>query len=259
MCLPGISAVQMIEVDRIMVNELKVPIELMMEHAGLSLARLAVGLSNRENPEFCVIAGSGNNGGGGLVAARRMVNWNYDVTVIIPKGFPSLGEVPMAQLIRLQSMGIDAEDIIPRSFPENVTILDAFIGYGYTKRDDAITSLVFDSIRSHRRVISLDAPSGLDVTTGVSYSGIHPIATMTLAFVKMGLLKASPQEVGELYICDIGVPADIYLNRLGIHWSEPFDAKAIDNLSDAFAADPLNKVQLSHSYNYQCWNVSREK
>ncbi len=255
MCLPGISRMQMIEVDRIIVNELKVPIELMMEHAGLSLARLAVALSNRKNPEFCIIAGSGNNGGGGLAAAWRMANWDYDVTVIIPKGFPSLHEVPMAQLIRLQSMGIDAEDIMPRSFPENVTILDAFIGYGNRKRDDAIASLVFNSIRSHKRVISLDAPSGLDVTTGVSYNGIHPIATMTLAFVKIGLLKASPHEVGELYICDIGVPAEIYLNRLGIDWSSPFDATAIDNLSDAFAADPLNKVQLSHSENCQCWNV----
>ncbi|MFW9966065.1 MAG: NAD(P)H-hydrate epimerase [Candidatus Thorarchaeota archaeon] len=245
----------MIEVDRIMVNELKVPVELMMEHAGHSLAKLAVALSKRENPEFCIIAGSGNNGGGGLVAARRMVNWNYDVRVIIPKGFSSLREGPMAQLIRLQSMGVDAEDNMPHSFPENDTILDAFIGYGYRKRDDAIASLVFDSIRSHKRVLSLDAPSGLDVTTGVSYSGVHPIATMTLAFVKIGLLKASPQEVGELYVCDIGVPAEIYLNRLGIDWSEPFDANAIDSLSDAFAADPLNKVRLSYSDNYQCWNV----
>ena len=42
MCLPGITGAQMIEVDRIIVNELEVPIELMMEHPGLSLARLLV-------------------------------------------------------------------------------------------------------------------------------------------------------------------------------------------------------------------------
>ena len=40
--LPGITKDQMQEVDRLMIEEYQVPIELMMEHAGLNLARLAV-------------------------------------------------------------------------------------------------------------------------------------------------------------------------------------------------------------------------
>ncbi|MHA2042022.1 MAG: NAD(P)H-hydrate epimerase [Candidatus Thorarchaeota archaeon] len=245
----------MIEVDRIMVNELKVPIELMMEQAGLSLARLAVALRDHQAPEFYIVAGPGNNGGGGLVAARRLLNWNYNVTVIIPKGFPSLRDVPMTQLGRLQSIGVELEEEMPSSLAEDATVIDAYIGYGYRKRDDEVTSQVFDSMKTHRRVVSLDAPSGLDVTTGVSDSGIQPMATLTIAFVKIGLLTATPQEVGSLFICDIGVPSDTYLNRLEIDWSEPYDAGAIDRLNDAFAADPLNKVQLSYSENYQCWSI----
>ncbi|MHA2303399.1 MAG: NAD(P)H-hydrate epimerase [Candidatus Thorarchaeota archaeon] len=245
----------MIEVDRIMVNELKVPIELMMEHAGLSLAKLAVALRNHQAPEFYIVAGPGNNGGGGLVAARRLMNWNYNVTVIVPKGFPSLREIPMTQLGRLQSIGVELEEEMPNSLPEDATVIDAYIGYGYRKRDDEVTSQVFDSMKTHRRVVSLDAPSGLDVTTGVSDSGIQPMATLTIAFVKNGLLTATPQEVGDLFICDIGVPSDTYLNRLEIDWSEPYDAGAIDRLNDAFATDPLNKVQVSYSENYQCWSV----
>ena len=245
----------MIDVDRMMLCKLNVPIELMMEHAGLALARLAVTLSNRQNPEFYIIAGTGNNGGGGLVAARRLLSWNHDVTVIIPKGYPSLYDAPKAQLERLQHMGVYPEENLPDILPEDATILDAYVGYGYTKRDHKVTTRVFDIMKNHKRVISLDAPSGLDVTTGVSDSGIHPIATLTIAFVKIGLLTASPHEVGELYICDIGVPSDTYLNRLEIDWSDPYDATAIDRLSDAFAADPLNKVQMSYSKNYQCWSV----
>jgi NAD(P)H-hydrate epimerase len=255
MCLPGISGEQMAEVDRIMVNELKVPVDLMMEHAGLSLARLAVALSTRQNPDFYIVAGSGNNGGGGLVAARRLHNWKYNVTVIIPKGYPSLREVPMTQLMRLQSMGIEHGDEMPSSISDNVTVLDAYLGYGYRKQEDTITSLVFDSMRDHDRVISLDVPSGLDVITGVSDRGIHPIGTLTNAFVKMGLLTASPKDVGELYICDIGVPSDIYLDRLEIDWSDPYDAQEIDLLSDAFAVDPLIKVHMSYSDNCHCWSV----
>lgn len=45
MALPGISAAQMAEVDRLMTEERGVPVELMMEHAGLNLARLAVRLA----------------------------------------------------------------------------------------------------------------------------------------------------------------------------------------------------------------------
>ncbi|MHA2141132.1 MAG: NAD(P)H-hydrate epimerase [Candidatus Thorarchaeota archaeon] len=245
----------MIEVDRIMVDELKVPIELMMEHAGLSLARLAVALSTRQNPDFYVVAGSGNNGGGGLVAARRLHNWNYNVTVIIPKGYSSLRDVPRTQLMRLRSMGIESGEEMPVKLPENVTVLDAYIGYGYRKRENDVTSQVFDSMRNHKRVISLDVPSGLDVATGMSDSGMQPIATLTIAFVKIGLLTASPQKAGELYICDIGVPSDTYLNRLGIDWSDPYDAQELDMLSDAFAVDPLTKVHVSYSNSYHCWSI----
>ncbi len=255
MCLPGITGEQMIEVDRIMVNKYNVPIELMMEHAGLALARLAVTLSNRQNPEFYIIVGSGNNGGGGLVAARRLMNWNHDVKVIVPRGSPSLNEVPKAQLERLWKVGIELEEAWPDAIPKDVTVLDAYIGYGYTKREDRATSQVFDALKNHKRVISLDAPSGLDVTTGVSDSGIQPLATLTIAFVKIGLLTASPIEIGDLYICDIGVPSETYLNRLEIDWSDPYDVRAIDRLSDAFAADPLNKVLVDRADNYQCWNV----
>jgi NAD(P)H-hydrate epimerase len=255
MCLPGISGEQMVEVDRIMVNELKVPIELMMEQAGLCLARLAVALSTHNAPRYHIVAGSGNNGGGGLVAARRLINWNHDVTVIIPKGYTSLREVPMAQLERLQSMGVSPEEDMPSSLPEDTTLLDAYMGYGYGKREDTVTSHVFNSLSNHKRVISLDSPSGLDVTTGVSDSGIKPMATLTIAFVKTGLLSAASQEIGELYVCDIGVPAELYLNRLEINWSDSYDASAIDRLNDVFAADPLAKVHTSSWDNYHCWNV----
>jgi NAD(P)H-hydrate repair Nnr-like enzyme with NAD(P)H-hydrate epimerase domain len=43
MGLPGISREQMVEVDWIMIEELGLPVELMMEHAGVNLARLVLG------------------------------------------------------------------------------------------------------------------------------------------------------------------------------------------------------------------------
>ena len=62
----------MVEVDRIMENDLKIGVELMMEHAGLNLAKITLSYFSKESFDWIVVvAGSGNNGGGGMVAARR--------------------------------------------------------------------------------------------------------------------------------------------------------------------------------------------
>ena len=98
MGLPGLTKEQMVEVDRIMVEQLHIPIELMMENAGLNLARLAIRMNTQGNRKFKVVAGSGNNGGGGIVAARRLNNWGYDVEIYVPKGINSMRELPRIQL-----------------------------------------------------------------------------------------------------------------------------------------------------------------
>ena len=49
MGLPGITKEEMTEVDRIMVEDFRIPIELMMELAGYNLANIAVNLSRNKN------------------------------------------------------------------------------------------------------------------------------------------------------------------------------------------------------------------
>ena len=79
MGLPGIAKEQMVKVNQIMVEELGIPVEFMMEHAGINLTHYIVKHCNSDY--IIVVAGSGNNGGSGLVAARRLVNWGLDVSV----------------------------------------------------------------------------------------------------------------------------------------------------------------------------------
>ncbi|MGY5854122.1 MAG: NAD(P)H-hydrate epimerase [Candidatus Thorarchaeota archaeon] len=239
MGLPGITRQQMIEVDRLMMEEYSIPVELMMEHAGLSFARLAVQLKPRS--EFIVVAGSGNNGGGGLVAARRLHSWGYPVSITLARGVSVLRTIPTEQYKRAESIGVPVIDEIPDS-DDNNTILDAYIGYGYTQREDPISDRIFDALRWHKSVVSLDVPSGFDVTTGESISGVRPLATLTVAFVKSGFLFASPEDVGSLYVCDIGVPQQVYQERLGIEWTHPYNLNALVDLSSAFRGDSIRKV-----------------
>ena len=76
--LPAITREQMEEVDRVMIDDLHISLVQMMENAGRNLAALA---QQRFRPStVTVMAGSGGNGGGGLVAARHLSNWGVEVT-----------------------------------------------------------------------------------------------------------------------------------------------------------------------------------
>jgi len=69
---------QMIEVDRAMIEDFKIELIQMMENAGRNLASLARERFLDGDPigkRVVVLAGTGGNGGGALVAARRLHNW----------------------------------------------------------------------------------------------------------------------------------------------------------------------------------------
>jgi len=81
-------------------------------------------------------------------------------------------------------------------------------------------------------ILSLDAPSGLDTTTGVPASPcIRAHTTLTLALPKTGLLtpKAKPV-VGDLYLTDISVPPELYTS-LNIKVTSPFATDTIVKLT----------------------------
>ncbi|MHA2025879.1 MAG: NAD(P)H-hydrate epimerase [Candidatus Thorarchaeota archaeon] len=235
----------MIEVDRIMIEDLGIHLELMMEHAGFNFARLALLLSESSSPIFRIIAGSGNNGGGGLVAARRLSGWGYETEILLPRGKQSLGEVPKLQLQRAERMGVTVVDelkVLPLN--RNNTVLDSYLGYGFKPREDKISEGVFSYLRAESNVISLDVPSGLDSTSGESQSRLKPKATMSIAFLKSGHLNSSQELVGDLYVADIGVPKDVYFSKLDILWETPFTTSGLDHLYAAFAEDSLQKTSV---------------
>lgn len=93
----------------------------------------------------------------------------------------------------------------------------------------------------------MDISSGLDATTGNNYSGINPIATLTLGFVKRGLLIAERKNVGELYIADIGISISIYYKILRDHWDSTYKIASLEKLYLAFKDNPIQKVKIHKS------------
>ena len=260
MGLPGITKEQMAEVDRIMVEDFKIPVELMMELAGLNLAVLALNLSKNKYFNYIIIAGTGNNAGGGIVAARRLASWGLNAQVFFPRGMDELKDVPKNQVIRAKFLEIEIANGLPYNFLnfENDTLfIDAYLGYGFSPRQDEISTNVFNFYSNLRNLISLDVPSGLDATTGENFSGINPVATMTLAYVKQGLLITEKENVGELYIADIGIPINIYYKILRNQWSPNFKKTSLQNLYFAFKRNAIHEVQVyrKNIREKSYWNV----
>lgn len=80
-----VTVAEMIEIDRLMVEEYGIALLQMMENAGRSLAEVARRLlgGSVEGRHIVVLVGSGNNGGGGLVAARHLANAGAAVVVAL--------------------------------------------------------------------------------------------------------------------------------------------------------------------------------
>lgn len=213
--VPSITTEQMIEVDRAMIEDFEIKLEQMMENAGRNLAHLArmrfLG-GNPSGKRIAVLAGTGGNGGGAMVAGRRLHNWGAKVEVFLTKSPEHLTPVPAWQHRILLNKGVPIHaGEIPGSAYD--LILDGVIGYNLSGNPRGVAGEMIQWMNDQSTpVLSLDTPSGIGLTTGQIYDPVvEAVATMTLALPKKGLLtpETSPL-VGELYLADISVPPELY-------------------------------------------------
>ena len=208
---------QMIEVDRAMIEDYGIVLIQMMENAGRNLAHLARMRFLDGDPRgrsVVVLAGPGGNGGGGLVCARRLFNWGASVSVHLSVPASDMTEVPGHQLGILAAMGVPVSEPGERGEPPAADlVIDGIIGYSLRGAPyGPAADLIHWANAQPAPILSLDAPSGLDTTTGVIFDpSIKARATMTLALPKEGLRSEAGREaVGELYLADISVPPGLY-------------------------------------------------
>jgi len=226
--LPSITTEQMRKVDDIMINEYGIELIQMLENAGRNLAELAINLidknfENRNSKNIVVACGLGNNG----------------VTVVLTGAEAKLRSIPLKQWTILKKLPVRM--IIANSsdtlgvFNEADLIIDAIIGYGMSGELKGISAHVIHEILNSQNqyVLSLDAPSGLNTTTGKFNEKlcIQAYATMTLALPKTGLVQDDAKDcVGRLYLADISVPPKLY-NEIGVNVEKIFTDRSIISIT----------------------------
>jgi hydroxyethylthiazole kinase-like uncharacterized protein yjeF len=232
--VPTVTAAEMAEVDRLALDEFGIDLLQMMEQAGSHLAelvRVEVG-GDLRGKRVVVAVGPGNNGGGGLAAARHLTNRGASVRVVLARPVNRLAQAGRHQLGTLLEMSVDCcvaiydvpGEELDRELASADAVVDAILGYRAAgPPHDGVLWLVERIARAVAPVISLDLPSGIDPDTGTAAGPVvHATATLTLALPKAGLLsEAGRAYAGRLHLADIGLPVELY-ERLGLDPGAPF-------------------------------------
>ena len=259
--LTVVTSEQMREIDRLMTEEYGILLIQMMENAGRNLAETARCLLNYSvaGKKIAIAVGKGNNGGGGMVAARHLSNWGARVTVLSEDSrFSNIPELQWKILQKLPVQFISGLAAVNQiSSGKFDLFVDALIGYGLKGSPRGyIRKLINKMNDSKIPILSLDLPSGLDATTGeIASHCIRAVATMTLALPKTGLLKKNAQPVvGKLFLADIGVPPALY-RKMGLFANPIFGTESVIELPDLhaggssfmFIQPPRHKQKVHHT------------
>lgn len=194
---------------------------LLMENAGSAVAEFVRGRRNVQAKPVLVVAGPGNNGGDGFVAARHLAGYGATVDVLILAGAAAeirteeaatnLGILQkMGRTITLHWVGSGRElGIVRGKFEKATVVLDAIFGTGLRGPPRDPHALAIDAINTAGGyIVAIDIPSGLDPVTGqVHVRVVNAHATVTFHRMKRGL-ELRADLAGEVVVAGIGVPPE---------------------------------------------------
>jgi|SRR5579859_470279 len=202
-----LSNVEMAEADRLTIAGGTAGIAL-MEHAGAAVAA-AVTQAHAPGARVVVVAGPGNNGGDGFVAARLLAERGYDVKILL-LGQSSRLKGDAALAAKGWNGGvIDAE---PAAVAGADVVIDALFGAGLDRPVDGVARGLIEAINHQAApVVAVDLPSGINGTSG-AVLGIAVKAAQTVTFFRKKpghVLLPGRLYCGSVGVADIGIAAEV--------------------------------------------------
>eukprot|EP00242_Pyramimonas_sp_CCMP2087_P014501 CAMPEP_0198221154 /NCGR_PEP_ID=MMETSP1445-20131203/82412_1 /TAXON_ID=36898 /ORGANISM="Pyramimonas sp., Strain CCMP2087" /LENGTH=146 /DNA_ID=CAMNT_0043899181 /DNA_START=258 /DNA_END=694 /DNA_ORIENTATION=+ len=123
-----------VAVDEELMGPLGFSIDQLMELAGLSVAcSVAEVYPPASHPNIIIIAGPGNNGGDGLVAARHLYHFGYTPTLCYPKPTDRAiynGLVTQCRSLRIPF--VSADELLAQPLSRYDVVLDAMFGFSFS-------------------------------------------------------------------------------------------------------------------------------
>src|SRR5215475_7746335 len=183
----------------------------LMENAGRAVAE-RVAANHAAGALVVVVAGPGNNGGDGFVAARLLAQQGYDVRLLLVGSADRLkGDAAlMAQrwsgpTEAATPAGLSVAGKLPAA------IIDALFGAGLDRPVEGVAHDMIAAINASRsRIYAVDLPSGINGTSG-AVMGLAVEATETITFFRRKpghVLLPGRLHCGNITVADIGIPDD---------------------------------------------------
>lgn len=197
---------EMVEADRLTIAGGMLSIQL-MENAGRATADAAAAML--QGQRVMIVAGPGNNGGDGFVAARYLIEGGISVRVCFVGDKAKLkGDAALAA----DRWSGPVETASPVSLTDCDLIIDALLGAGLDRDVESLPRAMIEAMNAAGvPVVAVDLPSGVNGTTG-AVMGVAVNAAHTVTFFrrKTGhLLLPGRLRCGVIQVADIGVPASV--------------------------------------------------
>ena len=201
-----LTTAEMAQADRLAIAGGVAGIEL-MENAGAAVAE-SVAARHPPGARVAVVAGPGNNGGDGFVAARILAERGYGANVLMVGDVARLkGDAALAA----QRWNGRTQAATPDALTTAHVVIDALFGAGLDRPVEGTARALIAAMNASACVHAVDLPSGINGSTG-AVMGLAVRATETVTFFrrKVGhVLLPGRLHCGTLRLADIGIPADV--------------------------------------------------
>jgi ADP-dependent NAD(P)H-hydrate dehydratase / NAD(P)H-hydrate epimerase len=201
-----LTTAEMAEADRMTIAGGTAGIAL-MENAGRAVADAASRLL--QGRRAVVVAGPGNNGGDGFVAARLLAERGHDVRVTFIGDRQRLkGDAALAA----ERWRGAVEQASPAAITGQDLVIDALFGAGLDRAVEGLPRTIIEALNaSGAPVIAVDLPSGVSGSTG-AVMGVAVKARHTVTFFRRKpghMLLPGRLCCGSIEVVNIGIPAGV--------------------------------------------------
>lgn len=187
----------------------------MMELAGKAVAQAAMEqIGTQRSAKLLVVAGPGNNGGDGLVAARYLAQAGHKVIAVVwrrPTPDPQ-GEAAKAAGVALMNNYLR----LPAILAQVDGVIDALFGTGLSRPIEGEAAALLEQVAVARKrygfpLIGVDGPSGFNGDSGaIDPKTVAVDRTITFGGAKVGMIAPDTTDyLGKVTVADIGIAPEI--------------------------------------------------
>jgi len=210
---------EMAEYDRRTIEK-GTPGDVLMERAGSAAADMVMQMISPDDGPVIVFAGPGNNGGDGLVLARKLREKSFYAHVVLATAAgKSLSHQCQTNLSRfVQDGGIVVPLNKMKKLPDSPSlVVDALLGTGFRGKIEGVFADCLIKLKEYSCIVlAVDTPSGIDGKTGdADPLTVRADVTVTFGAPKAGLIfPPGCGYSGAIFTADIGIEVERMKNRM---------------------------------------------